>query len=106
MTLKSISKQLTKTAVDNLKETSHWVFAIAPIIASVLATLFGRDAHILELVFIVAAIFINFLLLWLSSKFEEEKELSLFHTFWTNNLLPNRTGAWQEYDVKIAIIED
>lgn len=105
MTQKPRRQPITETAVENIKETSHWVFAIAPIIASILATLFGKDTHVLEFTFIVLAILVNFFILWLKSRTEENKELSLYYTFWTNNLPPNRTGDEQRYKVEIAVIE-
>jgi hypothetical protein len=106
MVQKISNKPITEVLVENIKEASHWVFAIAPIIASILATLFGSDTHFLEFIFIILAILTNFVILWLRSKTEENKELSLFYTFWTNNLRPNQSGTELLFNTEIAIIED
>jgi len=64
----------------------------------------GKDVHfVIELLFLIAAILVNARLLWLRSKREKNKELSLFRTFLNNRLLPNRSGEQQTYNVQIAV---
>lgn len=98
---------VTESSVENTKEIFHLGFSVAPIIGAILTTLMGKDIHLLvELIVIVIVILINSYILWLRSKTEEDKELSLFYTFWTNKILPNQSGDKQAYNVEVAIIED
>lgn len=99
-------KKITRIAVENIKETSHWTFAIAPVVAFALAQVFETDTHYLELIFIFLAIIVNFIILFLRSKAEENKELTLFYTFWYDKLKPVKLGREQKYNVKIAVVED
>lgn len=107
MAQKTQRKSITESLVENIKETSHWIFVYAPIIASALATWFRSDTHILEFTVIALAISINFLILWLRSKIaeQENKELSLFYTFRTNNLLPNQSGEELVLSTDVAVVE-
>lgn len=100
---------ITDDSLENVIENFHLGFAVAPVIAAILATIvgFGKDIHLyIELSFVIAVIFINFVVLYLKSKTDESKELSLFYTFRTNKLLPVRSGKRESYKVEIAVIED
>jgi hypothetical protein len=106
MNLKPHRKPITDSAVDSTKEIFHLGFAVAPVIASIVATVIGANIHLaIELAFIAVVIVFNFCILWLRSKTEENKELSLFYTFRTNNLRPNQSGDEQAYNVEVAVIE-
>lgn len=87
-------------------ETLHVGFAIAPIIAVIIATALGKEIHLwIELCIVGAVILVNWRVLWLRSHQEKNKELTLFRTFWNNRIAPNRTGAQQGYNVQVAVIE-
>lgn len=106
MAQKLQKETILKKVEQRFPEYSHWVFACGPLIASILATLFKTNTHILEFIFIVLAIIANFIILRKRSKTEENKELSLFDTFLTNNLPPNRSGEELLFNTEVAIIED
>src|ERR1700749_2384904 len=107
MPQKQRRKPITDMAVENTKETFHLGFTVAPVIATAITYFFRKDIHlVIELVFIIIVIAVNFYILWLRSKTEENKELSLFYTFLTNDVLPNQSGDEQTYNVVVAVIED
>lgn len=92
--------------IENIKETSHWIFAFAPLIASILATIFKTDNHVLEIIFICSAVLFNFIILILRSRNEKENELHPFYTFvWNKTKPPKKTGELIS-NTKISIVED
>ena len=100
---------ITDTTVEQTKETFHLVFAVAPAFGAIISTLIGRELLdlFIEVGLVSVVVFINFALLLLSARAAKKtKELSPFFTFWWNKLLPNRSGDRQEYDVRVAVIEE
>jgi len=84
----------------------HWVLALAPVAAIILGALFGSATHIMEALFGMAAIAVNFALLGLRSRIEENPELTLFRTFWSGTILPPSQPAKELlFNTEVAIIE-
>lgn len=109
MSQKLSERHISDDSLESVIENFHLGFAVAPAIAAILATIvgFGKTVHLgIELSFVIAVIIINFIILWLKSKTDEGKELSLFYTFRTNKLLPVQSGKKESYKVEIAVIED
>lgn len=109
MTQRFKLRHITDTTVEHTKETFHLVFAVAPAIGAIVSTIIGRELLDLfvEVGLVTLVVLINFGILWLTSQAAKEtKELSPFYTFWWNNLLPNRSGDRQTYDVRVLIIEN
>jgi hypothetical protein len=99
-------RRVTNADVERLAENLHVIFGAAPFAAAILATLFRKRIHLIaELVLIGSVIVFNFIILWLRSKTDENKELSLFYTFRTNRLLPVKIPEKQTYYVNLGIIE-
>ncbi|MCU1264513.1 MAG: hypothetical protein JWM21_831 [Acidobacteria bacterium] len=93
-------KATRNISVRHALQSLHLGFAIAPLIASIVATLVGRDIHYkIELDFIIVVITANFSILWL-------RWPRLFYTFWTDDLPPSQSGHEQTYHAEVAIIED
>jgi hypothetical protein len=95
-----------KKALEHFTEHSHFMFACLPVGASIWAVFFGTDTHYIELVIVIAVIVLNFSILALRSRIEENKELSLLRTFRTDELQPVKTGKEQRYNVEVAVIKD
>src|SRR5436309_1791863 len=82
----------------------HWVLGLAPLVAIGLGAFFGSAAHFAEAFFGIGAIFVNFLLLGLRSWLEENRELTLFHTFWSGAILPPSQPAKELlFNTEVAI---
>ena len=99
-------KTFKESFIENIKETSHWIFAFAPLVASILATIYRTDNHVLEIVFICLAVLFNFTVLILRSQNEKENELYPFYTFvWNRTKPPKKTGQLM-FKTRISIVED
>jgi hypothetical protein len=88
----NFNKYLSENAFKQFAETFHLAFALTPFATIVVSLLIGTDKLLIEFGFILLSIVINFLLLQYKAKTvqKDNKEISLFHTFWFNSLKPYR----------------
>lgn len=107
MNLKTQINLIGKWLERNITEYLHWVLSFAPILASILGTFINSINHKAEVVLVTSAIGVNLLLLWLRSRWEKNKELSLFRTFITGNVGPPVKPAGELlFNTEIAIVEE
>jgi hypothetical protein len=102
----SAPKHLGELVERNITEYLHWIVAVAPIAAGILGAFTGSVSHYWEIGFATSAIAVNVFLLCLRSRFEENKELSLFTSFVTGNLPPPLHPAEELlFNTEVGIVE-
>jgi len=103
----SRKKTFTDKDLKRIAENYHLALTVAPVLAGVFVYITRSDIHLLvELLVVAVVVAVNVYILLRRSKTKDNKELSLFYTFRTNDLPPPKTGGQQKYNVKVAVVED
>lgn len=94
------------TPTTHVKQYFHWLLIITPLVSIPIALSLGADERITEIVFIIAAVLANTILLIRGSRPDRESEQSMLRIFLRDELMPDKSGQPLDFHTDVFVIED